>query len=140
MSCGFNGETEQNQGKTREAMIGLRGFLGCQAQQHREVGDGALIEFTFVEIEEMREVAGWGRVLQAKFGDRLGEGAREAGCLSDGGEIRQVIRGCGGMNDAGGEGFNAQARDGSECETAHGLRGELGGELRESERMNALTP
>ena len=42
------------------------------------------------------------------------------------------------MHDARGERFDAETGDGSEREASHGLRGQLGGELRESERVNAL--
>ena len=76
--------------------------------------------------------------MQAKFGNRFGEGAGEAGRLSDGSEIGQGIGGCGGVNDARGECFDAEAGDGSKREASHGLRGEMGGELRERECVNAL--
>ena len=42
------------------------------------------------------------------------------------------------MNNARGERFDSEAGDRSERETTHGLGGELGGKLRESERVNAL--
>jgi hypothetical protein len=86
----------------------------------------------------MGEVAQWGYLLQAKFGDRLRQGASESGRLSDGREIGQVFGGNGGVNNARGEGFHAEAGDGSERETSHGLRGKMGGQLRGSERVNAL--
>ncbi len=76
--------------------------------------------------------------MQAEFGDGLGQGARETGCLSDGSEIGQALRGSGSLNNARGESFNSEAGDRSERETTHGLRGEVGGELRESECVNAL--
>jgi hypothetical protein len=37
-----------------------------------------------------------------------------------------------------GDSFDTQAREGSERELAQGLRGEMGGELRESESVNTL--
>jgi hypothetical protein len=43
-----------------------------------------------------------------------------------------------GMHDASGDSFNAEAADGCKPSTAHGLRGEAGGELDEGERMDAL--
>ncbi len=42
------------------------------------------------------------------------------------------------MNNSRGERFDSEAGDGNERETAHGLGGELGGELRESECVNSL--
>jgi hypothetical protein len=50
-----------------------------------------------------------------------------------------LVRGCGGVNNARAESFDAKAGDGSQRETAHGLSGEMGGELREGECVNALT-
>ena len=127
-----------------------RGFsmLQSEAEKQRKIGDGTLLQFAFVQIEEMREIAtgrsgagegAWVDILQTKFGERFGEGASEAGCLSDGGEIRQMLCGRGGVNDARGEGFNAEAGDGSECKSTHGLSGKVAGELGESESVNALT-
>jgi hypothetical protein len=44
MHGGFDGETEQNERKAREAVIGLGGFgfFGGKAEEEREVGNGAL--------------------------------------------------------------------------------------------------
>src|SRR5262249_38772753 len=42
------------------------------------------------------------------------------------------------MHDAGGDGFDAQAADGHEAAPAHGLRGEMGRELRNREGVDAL--
>ncbi len=113
-------------------------FLDGEAKQHRQVRDRTRGELLFVEREKMTEVARRVHILQAKFGDGFRQGAREAGCLSDGGEIGQPLRGDGGVDNARGERFNAEAGDGCERETAHGLGGEVRGELRESERVNAL--
>ncbi len=77
-------------------------------------------------------------LLQAEFGDRFRQSASEAGCLSDGREIGQVLGGCGSVDDASGECFDAEAGDGRERETAHGLCGEVRGKLRERESVNAL--
>jgi hypothetical protein len=76
--------------------------------------------------------------LQAKFGDGFGEGAGEARCLCYWGKIGETLRGCGGVNDARGERFNTEPGDGSKRETSHRLRGEMGGELRDGECVNAL--
>ena len=138
MSRGFNREAEENEGKARETMIGVCGFFDRKAEEQREVGDGALLEFLFVKREEIPEVAVRGHILQTKFGERLGEGAGEAGCLGDWREVGQTFRGCGGVNDAGGQRFDTEAGDGRKRETAHGLRCEIGRELGESQRVNAL--
>ena len=140
MGRGFDGEAEQNERKAREAVIGCAvGFFGRQAEEHRQIGDRTRRR---VPVRRARGDAprspGGVDILQAEFGDRLRQGASEAGCLSDGSEIGQALRGCGGMNDARGQRFDAEAGDGSERETSHGLRGEVGGELRESECVNAL--
>lgn len=50
----------------------------------------------------------------------------------------QTFRACGGMHYPRGERFDAEARDGSDRLTSHGLCGKLRGELRESEGVNAL--
>ena len=42
------------------------------------------------------------------------------------------------MDDACGNRFDAEPGNGGECETSHGLRGEVCGELGESECVNAL--
>ena len=126
-----------------------RGFsmLQSEAEKQRKIGDGTLLQFAFVQIEEMREIAtgrsgagegAWVDILQTKFGERFGEGASEAGCLSDRGEIRQLVGSCGGVNNAGGQRLHTKAGDGRQRETAHGLGGEMGGKLRECERVNAL--
>lgn len=81
---------------------------------------------------------GGGDILEAKFGDGFREGAREAGGLRDGTEIRQPLRGRGGVNDACGERLDAESRNSSERKTSHGLSGELGGQVSESERVHAL--
>ncbi len=119
-------------------MTGLRGFFGRETEEQRQVRDRTRGELLFVEREEVSEVARWGHILQTKFGDRLGEGASEAGGLSDGGKIEQFFRRRGGVNDARGERFNAETGDGSKSEAAHGLSGEIGDELREGECVNAL--
>ncbi|HTB18981.1 MAG TPA: hypothetical protein VK708_12745 [Bryobacteraceae bacterium] len=134
---GFNADAEQNEGQMRIAVWGVRGLCG-QAEKQRQIGDGALFDLAVVESEEMREVARRGGILQAKFRDRPGEGAREAGRLGNGGEIRQLIRCCGGVNDARGKGFDTETGDRSERQTAHGLSGKMRGQLRKSECVNAL--
>ncbi len=53
MGRGFDGEAEQYERKAREAVIGLGDFFGGQAEEQREVGDGALGELLFVEGQEM---------------------------------------------------------------------------------------
>ncbi len=93
MGRGFDGEAQQNEGKTREAVIGLSGFFRRETEEQREVGDGAFGELLLVKREEMPEVARRGRIVQAEFCDRLGQSAGEAGCLSDRSEIGQAIRG-----------------------------------------------
>jgi hypothetical protein len=144
---GFDGEAEENEGEAGEAVRAVRGLFGGEAEEQGKIGDGALLEFAFIESEEMREVAtgrpcfGEGmrrNVLQAKIRDGFGEGASEAGCLRDGGEVGELLLDGGGMNNSRGQRFDAEAGNGSKRETAHGLRGKMGGELRESERVNAL--
>ncbi len=86
----------------------------------------------------MGEVTRRDHTLQAKFRDGFGQGASEAGRLSDRGEVVQSFLGYSGVNDARGDGFYAQARDGRQRKTAHGLSGEMGRELSDGERVNAL--
>ncbi len=86
----------------------------------------------------MREVAGRSRVLQTKFGDRFRERAGEARRLSYGSEIGQAFRREGSVNDSRGERFHAESRYGSQRETAHGLRRQICGKLRQRQRVNAL--
>ena len=142
MGGGFDGQAEQQDGEgEREAVVEVSGFgfVSGETEEHRQIGDGALLELLFVEREEMGEVGRGSGVLQAQFGDGFGESAGEARCLSDGGEVRQTVRGGGGVNNSRGQRLNAEARDGSQRETAHGLRREMGGELGESEGVDALT-
>lgn len=140
MSRGFDVKAEEQDRKSSEAMVGFSsfGFLSGQTDEHRQVRNRARGEFLFVQREEIREVARRRRIVQTKFCDRLCQSAREAGRLSDGSEIRQPVRGGGGVDDARGDCFDAEAGDGSDGKASHGLRGELGGELRESECVNAL--
>ncbi len=42
------------------------------------------------------------------------------------------------MDDASGQRFDAEARDGRKREASHGLRGEVSGKLRERQSVNAL--
>src|SRR5580700_1968977 len=83
-------------------------------------------------------VTGRNHIVETEFGDGLGQGASEAGCLSNRREIRQIVRGCGGVNDASGERFDAETGNGRKLETSHGLRGETRGKLCQRERVNAL--
>ena len=140
MGHGFDGQAEQDERQTSETMnarSGL-GFLGGETKEQRQVSDRTRGELLLVKREQVSQVARRERILQSKFGKRLGEGAGEAGRLSHRGEIGQGIGGCGGVNDARGECFDAQAGNGSKPEASQGLRGEMGRELRESERVNAL--
>src|SRR5579862_603140 len=86
----------------------------------------------------MSQVPRGNRILQAKLGNRSSERASEARSLGDRFEVRQAAGGCGGMHDARGKSFDAEAGDGRESQTAHGLRGQVDGKLGESERVNAL--
>jgi hypothetical protein len=138
MGGGFDRESKQNERSFGQAMMAFGSFGGRQAEEHRQVRDRTGGEFLFVERQQMGEVARWGGTLQTKFGDRLGEGASKAGCLSHGSEVGQTVRRGGGVNNSRGQRLNAEARDGSQRETAHGLRREMGGELGESEGVNAL--
>ena len=72
VSCGLDRKAQQNQRKAYQPVIRARSFFDSQAQQQREIGDGALLEFLFVEMEQMRKVAGRGGVLEPKFYDRSG--------------------------------------------------------------------
>ena len=116
MGRGFDGEAEQNQGDLREAMMAMRrrigvgfGFLDGETQNHRQVRDRTRGQFLFVEREKMGDVAERDYVLQAKFGDRFCQGASEARCLSDGGEVWQSVRGNGGVYNVCGESFHAES-------------------------------
>lgn len=125
-------------------MIGLRGFFGCKTEEVRKIGYRARGQFFFVQREKMRQVAaGWSyirrrHIVQTEFGDRLRQRASKTGCLGDGREIGQVFRGCGGVNDARCQSFDAKAGDGRKREAAHGLSGEVRGKLRERQRVNTL--
>jgi len=69
----------------------------------------------------------------------VGEGARESGSLGDGLEVAQFLGTVRGIHDASGDGFDAEAADGRERSTSHGLYGEVGGDLDKRESVNALT-
>lgn len=144
MGGGFHGQAEQNQGQAREAVVVLCGFgfgfgfFSGEPKEHRQIGERTRGELLFVKRKEMREVGRRSGVLQAQFGDGFGERAGEARCLSYGGKVGETFRGYGGVNDARRNRFDTQPGDGSERETSHRLRGEMGGELRDGECVNAL--
>lgn len=143
----FDGGAEQNEGQTSEAVIGLSGLFDSEAQEQREIGDGTLLKFGFVELQKMSEVAARRTclfegarvdVLQAEFSNGFGEGASEAGRLSDGSEIGQAFGGCGRVYNSCGKCFDAEAGNGSEREAPQSLSSKMRGELGESECVNAL--
>lgn len=147
MRCRLNAEAQHHERQSCEAMIGRGRFFGRQAEEQREVGDGSLLQFPFVEREKSGEIAArWagfreGRrvdVFETKFRQRSSEGARETGCLRDGSEVGQVLGGHGGVHDARSKRFDAEAGNGSERQTTHRLCGKMRRELRESQRVNAL--
>ena len=78
-------------------------------------------------------------VLEAKLGDCFGGGAGESRRLRDRREVVKAASALGSINDARSEGFDAQAADGYERLPTQRLRGEVDGELRESESVDALT-
>jgi hypothetical protein len=128
-------------------MIAVRGFFGGETKEHGQIRNRARSEFLFVEREEMCQVAARrtsfgervsGNILQTKLDDGLRQGAGKAGCLSDGREISQLFRRCGGVNNPRGERFDAEAGDRRKPEAPHGLGGEIRRKLRERESMQAL--
>ena len=143
----FDCGAEQNERQTGEAVIGLSGLFVSKAQEQRQIGNGTLLQLGFVELEKMSEVATRRTcllegarvdVLQTEFGNGFGEGASKAGRLGDGGEIGQAVGGCGGVYNSRGKRFDAEAGNGSECETPKGLSSKMRGELGESECVNTL--
>lgn len=105
------------------------------------------MQLLFVEFQEVREVAAgraggcklFGRdALEPKFGDGFGEGAGKPGSLRDRCKVVEAFRAVSGMCDAGGESVDAQSADRSKRVLTHKWRGEVGSELCQRERVDAL--
>ena len=79
-----------------------------------------------------------GYVLETKFGDSMGGRARKAGSLSHRRKVTELGGAPGGMHDASGNGFDAEPADGGKGAAGHGLCGEVGSELQQSKRVDAL--